>query len=152
MHATRYRAGLAAALAAAAVLAGCSSGDSDTTAAPAPSPPPAAGTTLPTQVPVTGLGAKAGFSGRGARVYDAYYSHCREYTPAALIWPDDAPSATVAAKRYAGPPRELQQAAYRGCLAGLEHSTGRVTVAKVKALAEEEAEEHGMTLPEGGGG
>ena len=150
MHATRYRAGLAAAACAAAALAGCSSDGDDTVAAPPP-PPPAATTTLPSQVPVTGLGAKAGFSGRGARVYDAYYSHCREFTPGGLIWPQRAASAAQAAKLYAGPPRELQKPAYRGCLAGLENTTGRITVAVARRLAEEEAEEHGMTLPESGG-
>jgi hypothetical protein len=85
-------------------------------------------------------------------VYDAYYSHCREFTPGGLIWPDTASSAAEAAKLYAGPPREFQKPAYRGCLAGLNDSTGRVTVAVAKRLAEEEAEEHGMTLPEGSGG
>src|SRR5262245_12768672 len=125
MLATRYRAGLAAAVCAAAALSGCSSGGDDTVAAPPP-PPPATTTQPATQMPVTGLGAKAGFAGRGARVYDAYYSHCREFTPAALVWPDKAPSAAEAARRYAGPPREFQKPAYRGCLAGLNDTTGRV--------------------------
>jgi hypothetical protein len=149
MHAARYRAGLAAALAGAAVLAGCSSGGSETSATP---PPPTVAAAPPPPAPAAaqGVGAKAGFAGRAARVYDAYYSHCREFTPAALVWPDEVDGAPAAAKLYAGPPREFQQPAYRGCLAGLRVTSGRFTVARVKALAEEEAKEHGLTTSEGG--
>ena len=42
-------------------------------------------------------------------MYDAYYSHCREFTPAALVWPDEVDGADDAARLYAGPPREFQK-------------------------------------------
>jgi len=114
-------------------LAGCSSGGEESTAevtGPQATTPAtvAAGTTEPD---------------RAQRVYDAYFQHCKEFTYDALTFPRTAVDATDAARQYAGPPRQYQQPAFRGCLAGLRLGTPSITLADIKRAAAEEAKEHG---------
>jgi hypothetical protein len=130
MRGQRY---LRASLGAAALLAlaGCSGGDSEpaaTLARPAP-PPPAA--------------EPAGVD-RSQAVYDAYFRHCKAFTWRALVYPKTARNEVDAARQYAGPPRQYQQPAFRGCLAGLRADSATITLEEIKRLAEEEAKEHGL--------
>jgi hypothetical protein len=111
-------------------LAGCSSDGSESTAT-VPAPRPAT-------VPATTSAVD-----RSQQVYDAYFQHCKEFTYQALAYPRTASDATDAARQYAGPPRQYQQPAFRGCLAGLRLGTPRITLADIKRAAAEEAEEHG---------
>ena len=76
-------------------------------------------------------------------MYDAYFQHCKEFTYGALAFPRTASDATDAARQYAGPARQYQRSAFRGCLAGLRAGTPQITLADVKRAAAEEAEEHG---------
>ena len=119
-------------------LAGCSSDGSESSATvPAPSP-----VTAPVTAPATAR-ATTSASDRSQQVYDAYFQHCKEFTYQALAYPRTASDATDAARQYAGPPRQYQQPAFRGCLAGLRLGTPRITLADIKRAAAEEAEEHG---------
>ena len=110
-------------------LAGCSSGDEESAA------------TVPPSGQVTAPATTGG--DRSQQVYDAYFQHCKEFTYQALAYPRTASDATDAARQYAGPPREYQQPAFRGCLAGLQLGTPRITLADIKRTAAEEAKEHG---------
>jgi uncharacterized repeat protein (TIGR03943 family) len=73
-------------------------------------------------------GERAGFTGRAGNVYERYYAHCKEFTYDALAWPQRASDAEEAARLFAGPPRPLQPAAYRGCLDGLNAGEARITL------------------------
>jgi uncharacterized repeat protein (TIGR03943 family) len=73
-------------------------------------------------------GERAGFAGRAANVYERYYAHCKEFTYDALAWPQRASNADEAARLFAGPPRPLQPAAYRGCVDGLNAGEARITL------------------------
>jgi len=114
-------------------LAGCSSdGEESTTGA----------SVQATTAPATSA-AETTEPDRAQQVYDAYFQHCKEFTYQALAYPRTASDATDAARQYAGPPRQYQQPAFRGCLAGLRLGTPRITLADIKRAAAEEAEEHG---------
>jgi hypothetical protein len=82
--------------------------------------------------------AKPALHGRAALVYDAYYEHCKHYTYDALAYPQHAGSAVEAARLYAGSPRRYQQAAFRGCLAGLEGGDGQITLSVVRAQRDDD--------------
>lgn len=108
-----------------AVLAG---GDASSASAASAAPTPAQTTPAPS-------GEEVGFRGRAARVYERYYVHCKEFTYEALAFPSRVRTQEEAAKLFAGPPRQFQPPAYRGCLDGLRRGEGRITVADViKAL------------------
>jgi hypothetical protein len=116
-------------------LAGCSSdGEESTTGVSVPQ--------VTTAPPAT-VAAETTEADRAQQVYDAYFQHCKEFTYQALAYPRTASDATDAARQYAGPPRQYQRPAFRGCLAGLRLGTPRITLADVKRVAAEEAEEHG---------
>jgi hypothetical protein len=89
-----------------------------------------------------GLGKAAGFAGRAATVYDRYYDHCKRYTYDALAFPAKVADDAAAAKLFAGPPRQFQPPAYRGCLAGLRAGVAFIDLRELKRqLAEEEEHE-----------
>jgi uncharacterized repeat protein (TIGR03943 family) len=94
--------------------------------APAQSPPASPPPTAARAKAGPKTGKAAGFKGRAARVYDAYYKHCKQFTYDALAWPQRARNETEAARLFAGPPREFQSPAFRGCLAGL--NAGEATI------------------------
>jgi putative membrane protein len=96
-----------------------SASDGGTAAAP-PAPQPTKGPPP--------SGELAGFAGRAANVYERYYAHCKEFTYDALAWPERASNADEAARLFAGPPRPLQPAAYRGCVDGLNAGEARITL------------------------
>jgi hypothetical protein len=110
-------------------LSGCSSDDEKSTAGVSG---PQARTSVSTTQP-----------DRRRLVYDAYFRHCKEFTYRALAFPRTAVDAADAARQYAGPARQYQGSAFRGCLAGLRAGTPTITLADVKRIAAEEAEEHG---------
>ncbi len=90
---------------------------------------PAPGRASRTKRPPTG--ESAGFTGRAANVYERYYAHCREFTYEALAFPARVQTAEEAARLFAGPKREFQPPAYRGCLDGLRAGEARITVVDV---------------------
>jgi hypothetical protein len=112
-------------------LAGCSGGESEPAATLAEPAPPA-----PSAEPVA--------ADRSRAVYDAYFRHCKQFTWRALAYPKTARNEVDAARQYAGPPRQYQRPAFRGCLAGLRADSATITLEEIRRLAEEEAKEHGL--------
>ena len=127
-YASHLRRSSLAALACALRAAGCS-GEGESAAAEAPAPPPAATATT---------------ADRTQLVYDAYFRHCKQFTWQALVYPRAARDETDAARQYAGPPRQYQRPAFRGCLAGLRADAATVDLETIKRLSKQAAKEHGL--------
>jgi uncharacterized repeat protein (TIGR03943 family) len=96
-------------------------------------------------------GREAGYSGRAARVFDDFYSHCTQYTYEALAYPQPVRDAAESARLFVGQPSRFRKAAFDGCLAGLQAGEATITVQSLVqgALSETPTDRRSPGAPRG---